>query len=199
MYANAQANSVENRATPTIRAFFPFPRSLLNPRFALIFYSLRSCCTTIAQSSTMLAHLPASSVQLVPTCAQLLPKRCATLANELHILRATIDSLRVRFSSIISVANNSASGRKHLHIPAFLAVSCICHIPAFLAVSCICLVYELRNLDQDSYQGLATLQVEIRVLTGSQQDRRVLHNICVESGKSGCLSRRIKSTSSDLV
>ena len=112
----------------------------------------------------------------------------------MHILRATIDRLRVRLSSIISVGNNSASGRKHLYIP------------GFLAVSCIFLVYEGRNLDQNSpllpfnsWQGLATLHLEVRVLTGSQQDRWLLHNNCVESGKSGCLSRRIKSTSFDLV
>jgi hypothetical protein len=67
---------------------------------------------------------------------------------------------------MIVVANNSALGRKHLYKR------------AFLALSCICLVYELRNLDQDSSllpftfeQGLATLLVEETVSTGSRQDR----------------------------
>jgi hypothetical protein len=45
-------------------------------------------------------------------------------------------------------------------------------------MSCICLVYEERNLDQDSLlhpfnsvQGLATLLVEKTVSTDSQRDR----------------------------
>lgn len=93
-------------------------------------------------------------------------QRVCTSCQQSRILRATVDQPGLTFPAIINVANSSALDRTHLYKP------------AFLAMIWFCLVYQLRNLGQDSlllpfnsYQTPATLQVTNSVLTGSPQDR----------------------------